>query len=75
MMVRWDVPSWQGFPWRVKLIKYIMWVEMISAGEIEVSEERVRFVTKAEDLGYKGGEEGEWKSEKGDDEVRIGVDY
>jgi hypothetical protein len=52
MMVTWEVPSWQGFTWRGKVIKYMLWIELMSAGEIQIGMDGVRFLTTTEDLGY-----------------------
>jgi hypothetical protein len=43
MMVRWDVPSWDQFSYRGKVIKYVIWLQMIAAGKVEVNNQKVRF--------------------------------
>jgi len=43
MMVRWDVPSWDQFSYRGKVIKYVIWLQMIAAGKVEVKNQKVRF--------------------------------
>jgi len=36
MMVRWNVPSWDGFSYNLKIAKYVMWVWMMAAGKFDV---------------------------------------
>ena len=43
MMVRWDVPSWEKFSYRGKVAKYVMWLQMIAAGKVEVKNQRLRY--------------------------------
>jgi len=56
MMVRWDVPSWDGFSYNAKITKYVIWVWMMAAGRIEVDKEAVRWIVSPPDLGYEGDE-------------------
>ena len=43
MMVRWDVPSWERFSYRGKVAKYVIWLQMIAAGKVEVNNQTLRF--------------------------------